>query len=101
MIARYCLKCETHKSRKVGALQPIPKGSCNETPLPYYASLLLRRASLAVALTGPVNAIPTGSALQTIEDARQGDGAKRKKKRVKGGSGRDDVRDILEYSECR
>ncbi len=77
-------------------MQPIPKGSCNETPPLYYTV-----TSLAVALTGPVNAIPTGSALQTIEDARQSDGAKRKKKRVKGGSGRDDVRDILEYSECR
>lgn len=58
-------------------------------------------ASLAFTLTAPVNAAPTGSAIQNIEDVRQGDVDKRKKKRVKGGSGCDDARDILEHPECR
>lgn len=57
--------------------------------------------SLAFSLTAPVNAVPTGSAIQAIEDARQGDVDKRKKKRVKGGSGCDDAHDILEHPECR
>ena len=58
-------------------------------------------ASLAFTLTAPVNAAPTGSTIQNIEEVRQGDVDKRKKKRVKGGSGCDDVRDVLEHPECR
>ncbi len=58
-------------------------------------------ASLALGLTCPVKAAPAGSALQTIEETRQGDADKRKKTRVKGGSGCDDARDTLEHPECR
>lgn len=58
-------------------------------------------ASLAFSLTAPVNAAPAKAAFQSLEAARQGDVDKRKKKRVKGGSGCDDAHDIFEHPECR
>ena len=58
-------------------------------------------ASLAFTLTAPVQAAPKASSLMTLEDALQADVDKRKKKRVKGGSGCDDAGDILEHPECR
>jgi len=57
-------------------------------------------ASLAFGLTAPLNAAPAKSTLQSVEDARQGDVEKRKKKRIKGGSGCDDAHDILEHPAC-
>ncbi len=58
-------------------------------------------ASLAFTLTAPVQAAPKASAIMSLEDALQGDVDKRKKKRVKGGSGCDDAEDLLEHPECR
>ena len=58
-------------------------------------------ASLAFTLTAPVNAMTKATSIMAIEDALSGDFDKRKKKRVKGGSGCDDPEDILEHPECR
>ncbi len=58
-------------------------------------------ASLALTLTAPVSAATKGSAIVAFEEALQGDFDKRKKKRVKGGSGCDDAGDVLEHPECR
>jgi hypothetical protein len=58
-------------------------------------------ASLAFTLTTPVSAATKGSSIVAFEEALQGDFDKRKKKRVKGGSGCDDSGDILEHPECR
>lgn len=57
-------------------------------------------ASLAFTLTAPVQAAPKATSLMALEDALQADIDKRKKKRVKGGSGCDDAGDILEHPEC-
>lgn len=56
---------------------------------------------MAFGLTAPVAASPSPSALETPEMARQHDVEKRKKARIKGGSGCDDAHDILEYPACR
>lgn len=58
-------------------------------------------ASLAFTLTAPVSAASKGSNIVAFEEALQGDFDKRKKKRVKGGSGCDDAGDILEHPQCR
>jgi CheY-like chemotaxis protein len=58
-------------------------------------------ASLAFTLTAPVSAATKGSTIVAFEEALQGDFDKRKKKRVKGGSGCDDAGDVLEHPECR
>ena len=58
-------------------------------------------ASLAFTLPAPVNAATKANALTAIEDVMTGDFDKRKKKRVKGGSGCDDAGDVLEHPECR
>ncbi len=58
-------------------------------------------ASLALTLTAPVNAATKATSIIAIEDAMSGDFDKRKKKRVKGGSGCDDAGDVLEHPECR
>ena len=58
-------------------------------------------ASLAFTLTTPVSAASKGSNIVAVEEALQGDFDKRKKKRVKGGSGCDDAGDILEHPQCR
>jgi hypothetical protein len=57
-------------------------------------------ASLAFTLTTPIHAATKGASIAAFEDALQGDFDKRKKKRVKGGSGCDDPEDILEHPEC-
>lgn len=58
-------------------------------------------ASMAITLTAPVNALTKGTSITAIEDALSGDFDKRKKPRVKGGSGCDDAGDIIEHPECR
>ncbi len=58
-------------------------------------------ASLAFTLTAPVSAASKTDSITAFEAALQGDFDKRKKKRVKGGSGCDDAGDILEHPECR
>ena len=58
-------------------------------------------ASLAITLTAPVSAATKGSSIVAFEEALQGDFDKRKKKRIKGGSGCDDAGDVLEHPECR
>ena len=58
-------------------------------------------ASLAFTLTAPVGAATKSTSIAAFEEALQGDFDKRKKKRVKGGSGCDDPEDILEHPECR
>lgn len=58
-------------------------------------------ASLAFTLTAPVSAAAKSDSIVAFEQALQGDFDKRKKKRVKGGSGCDDAHDILEHPECR
>lgn len=57
--------------------------------------------SMAITLTAPVSALTKGTTITSIEDALSGDFDKRKKKRVKGGSGCDDAGDIIEHPECR
>ena len=58
-------------------------------------------ASLAFTLTAAVSAATKGTTIVAFEEAVQGDFDKRKKKRVKGGSGCDDAGDVLEHPECR
>jgi len=58
-------------------------------------------ASLAFTLAAPVSAATKGSSIVAFEEKLQGDFDKRKKKRIKGGSGCDDAGDILEHPECR
>ena len=58
-------------------------------------------APLAFTLTAPVNAATKATSITAFEDVMSGDFDKRKKKRVKGGSGCDDAGDVLEHPECR
>lgn len=58
-------------------------------------------ASLAFTLTAPVGAATKARSIVAFEQAPQGDFDKRKKKRVKGGSGCDDAGDLIEHPECR
>ena len=58
-------------------------------------------ASLAFTLTAPVNAATKATSITAIEDSLSGEFDKRRKPRVKGGSGCDDAGDILEHPECR
>jgi hypothetical protein len=66
-----------------------------------YPCRLVILASLAFTLSTPVSAATKASNIVAFEEALQGDFDKRKKKRVKGGSGCDDAGDILEHPECR
>lgn len=58
-------------------------------------------ASVAFTFATPTFAVTKANAIMALEDALQGDFDKRKKKRVKGGSGCDDAHDIIEHPECR
>ena len=58
-------------------------------------------ASLAFTMTAPVSAATKANSIVAFEQALQGDFDKRKKKRVKGGSGCDDAGDLIEHPECR
>lgn len=66
-------------------------------------SLILTATLAAVAFTAtlPVHAMTKGSAIVALEDLMTADFDKRKKKRVKGGSGCDDAGDAIEHPECR
>jgi hypothetical protein len=63
--------------------------------------LMATLASIAFTLTAPVNAMTKATSITALEDALSGDADKRKKKRIKGGSGCDDAHDIIEHPECR
>lgn len=58
-------------------------------------------ASLALTLAHPVGAASKPASITAIDVALEGDVDKRRKKRIKGGSGCDDPGDILEHPECR
>ena len=63
--------------------------------------LMATLASIAFTLTAPVNAMTKATSITAIEDVISGDVDKRKKKRVKGGSGCDSAHDRIEHPECR
>ncbi len=58
-------------------------------------------ASLALTTTAPVFASPKAPGVYDQSAFQGADVEKRRKKRVKGGSGCDDAGDILEHPECR
>lgn len=57
-------------------------------------------AAIALIQTAPVQAAAGQTSVFSIEDMGSTTVDKRKKKRVKGGSGCDDPGDILEHPEC-
>lgn len=63
--------------------------------------LMTTLASVAFSFAAPVHAASKATSIFAVEGAMNGDVDKRKKPRVKGGSGCDDASDILEHPECR
>ena len=64
----------------------------------------MKKLQLALALSlmaAPVMAADLSQGVFSIEDMTGATVEKRKKKRVKGGSGCDDAGDVLEHPECR
>lgn len=57
-------------------------------------------AAIALVQTAPLQAAAGQTSFQ-VEDMGSSTVDKRKKKRIKGGSGCDDAGDILEHPECR
>ena len=66
-----------------------------------HALLSMTLAGFALSFAGPVMAAVQASALVSVADMADSDLEKRKKKRVKGGSGCDDAHDVIEHPECR
>lgn len=66
-----------------------------------HALLSMTLAAVALSFAAPVMAAVQASALFSVADMADSDLEKRKKKRVKGGSGCDDARDVIEHPECR
>ena len=58
-------------------------------------------AALALSFAAPVMAADQSQGVFSIEDMSGTTVEKRKKKRVKGGSGCDDAGDVIEHPECR
>ena len=58
-------------------------------------------AAVALSFSAPVMAADLSQAVFSIEDMSGTAIEKRKKKRVKGGSGCDDAGDVIEHPECR
>ena len=58
-------------------------------------------AAFALPLGAPVMAAVPDSTFVSAEDLSGSSVEKRKKKRVKGGSGCDDAGDVIEHPECR
>ena len=66
-----------------------------------HALLSMTLAAFALSFAAPVMAAVQASALVSVGDMADSDLEKRKKKRVKGGSGCDDAGDAIEHPECR
>lgn len=58
-------------------------------------------AAFALSFSAPVMAADQSQGVFSIEDMSGTTVEKRKKKRVKGGSGCDDAGDVIEHPECR
>lgn len=58
-------------------------------------------AAVALSFSAPVMAADQSQDVFNIEDMSGNTVEKRKKKRVKGGSGCDDAGDVIEHPECR
>lgn len=63
--------------------------------------LSLTLAAVALSFAAPVMAADPSQGLFSIKDMSGASVEKRKKKRVKGGSGCDDAGDVIEHPECR
>lgn len=66
-----------------------------------YLVLTATLASLSFTMAAPVQAATKATSIAALEEALSASVDKRKKKRVKGGSGCDDAGDVLEHPECR
>jgi FlaG/FlaF family flagellin (archaellin) len=58
-------------------------------------------ATFALSFAGVANAGVDAAGAYSVEDLRSTSVEKRKKKRVKGGSGCDSAHDVAEHPECR
>lgn len=58
-------------------------------------------ATFALSLTGVAQARVIADGAYAVEDLTTASVEKRKKKRIKGGSGCDSPRDVIEHPECR